>query len=157
MIRGIFSWLKKAVKLRTIGSCDISVTSLKENDFYIIPEGMYPEGGCAMAENYIHTCHADPLTQYVAMGHIQFLYHNIDQRRFVLARHDDGHIYIFEVNDPEECVYTEVNQFSAATYFRLWNAKLIAVTLNGEARVENKKAYAFYTDALDPATLEIAA
>ena len=159
MIRGIFAWLMKATKAKKVEAYDISVTSVDEDGSYVMPEALPQDSDCAygMAVNYAVTCQANCMTQLFKMGHMEFLLHNIDQRRFILAHHQDGAILIFEVEDTSSSTYIEVDQMHQGTYFKLTNAKLIASTLGDEVRAEDEKTYAFYTIELDPATLEIAA
>lgn len=157
MIRGIFAWLMKAVQAKKVEAYDISVTAIDEDGSYMMPEALPSEYVYDMAENYAVTCHADCMTQLFKMGHMEFLLHNIDQRRFILAHHQDGAILIFEIEDTNSGTRIEVDQMHQGTYFKLTNARLIASTLNGEVRTEDEKTYAFYTIELDPAKLEIAA
>ena len=147
----------KATKAKKIEAYDISVTAIDEDGSYVMPEALPSERTYDMAENYAVTCRSDCMTKLFKMGHMEFLLHNIDQRRFVLAHHQDGAILIFEVEDTAHGTSIEVNQMHQGTYFKLTNARLVASTLNGEVRAEDEKAYAFYTIELDPAKLEIAA
>lgn len=156
MIRGIFNWLKKATKAKKIAAYDIGATSMRDSGF-IIPEGVFEPGVIDMAESYAVTARADFLTQIVSMAHMEFIIHSLDERRFVLAKHQDGQILIFELEDTQHGCHIEVMQFKNATYFKLSNAVFIASTLNGETRAEDEATYRYYTEKLDPATLEIAA
>ena len=156
MIKGIFNWLKKAVQAKAVEAYDITIAPIGAKDQFAIPEAMADEPGYDMAENYaVNSCATD-MTQFYQMGRTEVLIHNVDQRRFVLAHHNDGTILVFEVEDPSTGNFIEVDQMHRGTHLRLSNAKFIARTTNGVDNAEDAKTYDFYTSRLDPAELEIA-
>ena len=153
MISGIFTWLRKAVGKKKVEPYDIMATSISREGGYVIPEGDYSNHACDMAENFAVTCPASCYTQLYTIGHLEFLIHNIDQRRFALVKHEDGTILVFELEDANAGVYIKVNQFRSTSYFEMTNTRLIASMHNESVRINDTKRYDFYTKELDPATL----
>ncbi len=154
MIRGIFSWLKKAVKAKKITACDIVVAPVEGDGYYFTPEGEVSNRVANdMAKSYNAISCSNGLTQVIKICHYEFVVHNIDSDRFVLARHDGGTVKIFKLDNPTRNLYIEVNQFYKSSNFKLSNAALVASVDGDVTEVIDKSTYMHYTKELDPSIL----
>ena len=149
-IKGIFNWLKLARKAAKIAEYELNTAAINRKDCFEIPEGMYENSPGEVAEEYTVACRSNCLTKTFLMGHMEFIMHNVDKRRFVIARHDDGHFYLFELINTDAGTMIQVDQYELATFFKITNTKLIATTLEDETVIEDAKAYKYYTSKLDP-------
>jgi hypothetical protein len=158
MIRGIFAWLTKAVKAKKIEAYDIEVAPVKGNGYYYTPEGETSNRASSdMAKSYCAISCSNELTQVIRICGYEFIAHNIDTHRFVLAKHDSGAVHIFKVNNPCKGVSIEVNQFHKSSNFKLSNTALVARIDDDTVEITDKSTYEYYTKLLDPATIGEAA